>query len=130
MTFLVDTHLVLWRMTDRPLSSAAKHAIGDDPRRIAVSAVSVWEVAVKWSIRKGRLDDMPISGTDFLGELRQAGIAPMPVTADHSIILDDLPLLHRDPFDRLLIAQARSEGMQLLTSDAELAAYGSDIIRI
>ena len=95
---------------------------------INVSTISVWEVAIKWAVRKGRADDMPVSAMAFLRELELALIEPMPVQPKHAAAVDDLPMLHGDPFDRLLIATAQQEGMTLLTHDAALAGYGDFVL--
>ena len=95
---------------------------------VDVSAISIWEVAIKWALRKGRPDDMPVSGQSFLRELERAMIEPLPIQPLHAAALDDLPALHGDPFDRLLLATARQEGMTLLTHDSALARYGDYVL--
>ena len=126
MRLLVDTHLVLWRQTGDPrLSQRAIDLMDDDANTVDVSALSVWEVAVKHALRREGKVGLPLSGKQFLAELRATGLTPIPITPDHAAAVDDLPLHHRDPFDRLLIAQARCEGMSLLTHDAALADYGA-----
>ncbi len=95
---------------------------------IDVSAISIWEVAVKWSLRKGRADDMPMSGGDFLRAMERAMIEPMPVQPIHAAAVDGLPPLHGDPFDRFLLATAKHEGMIFLTHDAALADYGDFVL--
>jgi PIN domain nuclease of toxin-antitoxin system len=95
---------------------------------IDVSAISIWEVAIKWALRKGRPDDMPISGKQFLREMERALIDPMPVQPIHAAAVDDLPAVHGDPFDRFLIATARHEGMTLLTHDSALGGYGDFVL--
>jgi PIN domain nuclease of toxin-antitoxin system len=100
----------------------------DENSFIDVSVISIWEVAVKWALRKGRADDMPVSGENFLYELGRIPIGPLPVLAAHAIALDQLPPIHGDPFDRLLIATARHEGMVLLTHDAVLGEYGDNVL--
>ena len=129
MRLLVDTHLVLWRQTGDPrLSQRAIDLMDDDANTVDVSALSVWEVAVKHALRREGKVGLPLSGKQFLAELRATGLTPIPITPDHAAAVDDLPLHHRDPFDRLLIAQARCEGMSLLTHDAALADYGACVI--
>lgn len=131
MKLLLDTHIILWRLTDSPrLPKRALQIIDEDAISINVSVVSIWEVAIKWAQRKGRANDMPMSGRDFLSELNQAMIRPMPIQPRHTAAVDDLPMLHGDPFDRLLLATARHEGMTLLTHDATLAAYGDFVLVI
>lgn len=129
MRLLLDTHIVLWRLTDDPrLPRRACEIIDNEAQSIDVSAISIWEVAVKWALRKGRTGDMPLSARQFLHELELAGIAPLPVHPAHAVAVDDLPPLHGDPFDRFLIATARHEGMVLLTHDSVLGAYGSQVL--
>jgi PIN domain nuclease of toxin-antitoxin system len=129
LRLLLDTHIVLWRLTADPrLSPRAIAMIDQEALSVEVSAVSVWEVAIKWALRKGRAEDMPISGKGFLLELARAGVEPLPIKALHAAALDDLPARHGDPFDRLLIATAAQEGMMLLTHDAALAAYGDFVV--
>ena len=129
MRLLVDTHIALWRMTGSSrLPKAAVILMDDAANAVEVSAVSVWEVAVKHALdREGRFG-MPMSGRDFLAEIRKVGLEPQAITADHAAAVDGLPLHHRDPFDRLLVAQSRCESMHLLTHDAKLADYGDFVI--
>ena len=110
------------------LPKAAVILMDDAANTVEVSAVSVWEVTVKYALhREGRLG-MPMSGRGFLAEIRKVGLEPQAITADHAAAVDGLPLHHRDPFDRLLVAQSRCESMHLLTHDAKLAAYGDFVI--
>lgn len=110
------------------LSKQAIKIMDEDALSIDVSAISIWEVAIKWALRKGRPDDMPVSGRDFLRELDRARIEPSPIAPIHAAAVDDLPMLHGDPFDRFLLATARHEGMTLLTHDATLAQYGEFVL--
>jgi PIN domain nuclease of toxin-antitoxin system len=129
LRLLLDTHIVLWRLTDSPrLSKRAVEIMDEAAMSIDVSAVSIWEVAIKWARRRGRADDMPMSGRDLLDELNQAMIEPVAIKPMHAAVLDDLPMLHGDPFDRLLLATAQHEGMTLLTSDTKLADYGDFVL--
>ena len=95
---------------------------------VYASAASVWEVAIKWSLRKGLPDDMPLSGRAFAAALQDTGIEILPITPIHAAAIDELPAIHRDPFDRLLIATAQSEQLQLMTCDRQLAAYGEPVL--
>lgn len=125
MRLLLDTHILLWRLVgSERLSAAAIALMDDEASQLYASAASVWEVAIKWSLRKGAPDDMPISGKDFAAALTETGLPILPIEPAHAAALDDLPLLHRDPFDRLLLATARHEGLTLLTHDARLGEYG------
>jgi PIN domain nuclease of toxin-antitoxin system len=129
LRLLLDTHIVLWRLTDSPrLPKRAVQMMDEAAASIDVSAISIWEVAIKWTRRKGNADDMPMSGTDLLHELTEAMIEPLAIKPIHAAALDDLPLLHGDPFDRLLLATARYESMTLLTHDARLSDYGDFVL--
>ncbi|MET0252348.1 MAG: type II toxin-antitoxin system VapC family toxin [Novosphingobium sp.] len=129
MRLLVDTHIVLWRMTADPrLPQRAIELMDDETNSVAVSAVSVWEVAIKSALGREGSPGLPLSGADFLAELRAVGLSPLPITAEQITALDGLPLHHSDPFDRLLVAQARHEAMYLLTHDQQLAAYGDRVL--
>jgi PIN domain nuclease of toxin-antitoxin system len=129
LRLLLDTHIVLWRLTDNPrLSKRAVEIIDDEAFSVSVSAISIWEVAIKHARRKGRADDIPYSGRQFLLSLERARIEPMPIQPIHVAAVDDLPPIHGDPFDRLLIATARQEGMILLTHDADLKDYGELVL--
>lgn len=128
MRLLLDTHVALWALTDDPrLSANARALILEPTHRIAVSAASVWEIAIKHALGRG---DMPISGGTALGWFRASGYDLLPVTAEHAAAVEELPLHHRDPFDRLLVAQAQTEPMRLLTRDPVVALYGGNVIRV
>jgi PIN domain nuclease of toxin-antitoxin system len=125
LRLLLDTHILLWRLAGSDQLSAEALALMDErAERVFASTASVWEVAIKWALRKGTPDDMPLSGREFAAALDQAGIEVLPIVPAHAAALDDLGMHHRDPFDRLLVATARCEGLTLLTSDAALGAYG------
>jgi PIN domain nuclease of toxin-antitoxin system len=128
LRLLLDTRILLWRLvgSDR-LSKEAILVMDEQASQLYASAASVWEVAIKWSLRKGVPDDMPISGKDFAAALADTGLPILPIDSAHAAALDDLPLLHRDPFDRLLLATARYEGLTLLTHDARLGEYGQGV---
>jgi PIN domain nuclease of toxin-antitoxin system len=101
-----------------------------DERNInCVSAASVWECAVKFRLNRGAPDDMPFTGTDALREFRNAGFQILDITAEHAAAVDHLPLHHRDPFDRLMVAQARLEPLLFFTHDKNLSAYG-DFVKV
>jgi PIN domain nuclease of toxin-antitoxin system len=125
MKLILDTHLLLWGAEDSPrLSRAARTLINDPEHELFFSAASLWEVAIKHALGK----------TDFhvdAGVLRRAlldnGYLELPILGDHATTLESLPLIHKDPFDRILIAQAITEGITLLTVDAEIARYPGPI---
>jgi PIN domain nuclease of toxin-antitoxin system len=119
LKLLLDTHVLLWVMRDaRELSVSARSMIAR-AEEVYVSSVSLWEAAIKASLGK-----LPVAPVRLEAAAMNAGFRPLAVTWVHALAVHGLPLLHRDPFDRMLIAQAVSEPMHLLTSDAALAAYG------
>jgi PIN domain nuclease of toxin-antitoxin system len=114
---LLDTHVVLWWLTDDPtLSDALKETI-DEEVDVFVSAVTVWEVAIKQQLGK------ITAPADLPETIRDSELRNLPVTSDHAVTAGRLPLLHRDPFDRMLVAQAVTEGLTLVTRDKALDAY-------
>lgn len=122
MNVLLDTHLLLWLAGDPDrLPQKARDVIEDEEVRSFFSVASLWEVAIKSSL--GR-PDFRVDSRILRRGLLEAGFPEMPIHAHHVAALEDLPLLHRDPFDRLLVAQARSEGIALVTVDQRLEAYG------
>ena len=127
MKALLDTHTFIWWANDDPsLSAAARNAIGDRTNEIFLSAVSTWEMAIKIAIGKLRLA-VPL--TSFvLSQSSQYQFRPLHITYDHTYQVEALPQHHRDPFDRLLIAQAMVEGLVLLTGDIKFAPYGVGIL--
>jgi PIN domain nuclease of toxin-antitoxin system len=115
---LLDTHVLLWWLADDPeLGESGREVIAAPENLIAFSAASIWEIRIKEGI--GKLD-LP---ADFADALARQPFEPLAVTVAHVHALRELPLLHRDPFDRLLIAQARVEGMKILTRDIAIPQY-------
>lgn len=130
MRFLLDTHIALWAVTeDARLSRNARRLIGDaqDP---VVSAVAIWEIAIKHALRGKRREQMVVSGRDATKEFLDAGFTILPVTAEHAAAVEDLPPHHGDPFDRMLVAQATCESLRLLTADGQLLAYGAAVVMV
>lgn len=129
MSVLIDTHIFLWAAGIRGnLSEKAIGILEDQDVPIFFSAVSAWEIAVKWS--KGRLS-LPERPTEFIGNvIAAAGLLHLPITIDDACSVADLPVLphHKDPFDRLLVAQARASGLRLMTADPMLKQYDIDVI--
>ena len=120
MNFLLDTHILLWWLDDYPaLSETARQVIRDPQKVIFVSAVTVWEIAIKKSIGKLRAPD----GLEEAAASYR--FAPLPITFSHAQAAGALPAHHKDPFDRMLVAQAKLEGLTLLTHDRRLKSYGS-----
>ena len=115
---LLDTHLLLWAVSEpRKLPKEARRLI--DEAEVFVSAASIWEVGIKAALGKLAADP-----SELLAEVEPAGFHLLPVGGDHAAAVSLLPALHKDPFDRMLIAQAKTEPLLLLTNDAALPAYG------
>lgn len=125
MTWLVDTHLLIWAVyATRRLSPDARRLLADRANRLAFSVASPWEIVIKAA--KARADFAP-RAAELRRALLGAGWAELPIRAEHVLELVNLPRLHTDPFDRILLAQARVEGMRLLTADRRLADYGAPV---
>jgi PIN domain nuclease of toxin-antitoxin system len=121
---LLDTQLVLWWLANkRSLSKPARELISDPENAVFISAVSHWEIWLKESLGKLRLP------ADFEEQLAAESFESLPLTAAQTRQVASLPWHHRDPFDRMLVAQARAENLTLLTADGVLAAYG-DFVRV
>ena len=119
MKFLLDTHLLLWWLSNnRLLSREARRVISDPNHAIFVSAVSHWEIRLKISLGKLR------APSNFAQKLAGEQFTELPLRAEHTPAVAMLEWHHRDPFDRMLLAQARSENLILLTGDETLSAYG------
>jgi PIN domain nuclease of toxin-antitoxin system len=123
MRVLLDTHALLWIVADSPrLSNEVRHLAGDRTTTKLVSTASLWEMAIK--VRLGKLD-LRMEFEAFVNLIGTQGLAEfLPVTVAHVKRLRHLELHHRDPFDRLLVAQALTEGVPLVSADASLDAYG------
>jgi PIN domain nuclease of toxin-antitoxin system len=119
MRILLDTHLLLWALA-KPSKLTAKARKQIDTGEIFVSAASIWEISIKSSL--GKLDANP---AEILSAIEPAGFTLLPISGEHAAKVKELPPVHRDPFDRMLVAQASVEPMILLTNDGALAGYGS-----
>ena len=118
MTLLLDTHTFLWWLDDPALlAESARKAIADGKNLVYVSAAVAWEIAIKRSL--GKLD----APEDLEAVMAANRFLPLPVTVPHALAVATLPDHHRDPFDRLLIAQARHEGFQLVSRDPSMKLY-------
>jgi len=127
MRFLVDTVVWLWSVGEvGRLNQAARDVLQSPEHELYFSAASVWEVAIKISIGKMQLPEPPRLLVPR--ETARQGLRPLPVSYSHALAVCDLPLYHGDPFDRLLIAQARSEGLTLITADREIKQYPVEIL--
>jgi PIN domain nuclease of toxin-antitoxin system len=120
--YLVDTHLFLWAVNGDPRLAAEHAEILQARRGLIISAASIWEIAIKRSTNKLRIDG------DILEVIRARAIPILPINEVHAARVEHLPHHHRDPFDRLLIAQAQVEGLTLMTSDRHLSAYGVPVL--
>jgi PIN domain nuclease of toxin-antitoxin system len=117
VNLLLDTHALLWWLADQEMSAGAKAEIADPANLVAVSAASIGEMSIKAAL--GKLDiDRPLAPT-----VRAAGFELLAITAEHADRAGTLPLHHRDPFDRMLIAQAQAEGLVVATRDPAFDAY-------
>lgn len=128
MKILLDTHIVLWAAyAPSSLSAGAHAAIGDPANELLFSAASIWEVSIKAAL--GR-PDFTADPRVLRRGLLDNGYLELPVTGAHAAAVVGLPALHKDPFDRMLIAQARSEGVSLLTNDRRILSYGQPALEL
>lgn len=121
---LLDTHVVLWWLagTTRKIGANARRSMLANEARVTVSAVTVWEIAIKRGL--GKLE----APLDLVDRLERARVELLPVTVRHADAVAGLSDHHRDPFDRLLVAQATIEGMAVVTGDPHFAPYGVDVV--
>jgi PIN domain nuclease of toxin-antitoxin system len=126
MKVLLDTHAFLWFLAgDARLSSKARRVMSDEDTELILSAASVWELAIKASL--GRLS-LPLPVADYVSEKMHAGFRVMPVDWIHAAAVQKLPFHHRDPFDRLIIAQAQIEKLPIVSGDRAFVKYGLRLI--
>lgn len=120
---LIDTQVLLWWLKDDPqLGKVAKALVADANNEIFTSAVTAWEISIKVAL--GKL----IAPGDIDAEVQLEGFSPLDTTLKHADAAGKLPDIHNDPFDRMLIAQAQAEGLQLMTSDGEIPKYSVQTI--
>ena len=128
MKLLLDTQILLWAAGQpHRLSPAARKLLNDPRNELLFSAASLWEIAIKNTLGRA---DFRVEPRLLRRGLLDNGYAELPVTSQHAVNIDGLPPLHKDPFDRLLLAQALVEGITLLTSDAQLARYHGPVRRV
>ena len=128
MKLLLDTQLLLWAAGQpERLSAAARRLLNNPRNELLFSAASLWEIAIKHTL--GR-DDFRAEPRVLRRGLLDNGYTELPVTSEHAVNTDALPPLHKDPFDRLLLAQAFTEGITLLTADAQVARYPGPVRRM
>lgn len=118
--FLLDTHILLWFLNDDPKLSLEVKEILNSKQAIFISIASFWEMAIKESIGKLTL---PKPITSVVSDCKKLGFFILPIEPEHLALLKSLPAIHRDPFDRLLICQAKSEDMILITEDENILRY-------
>jgi PIN domain nuclease of toxin-antitoxin system len=128
LNLLLDTHLLLWAASEpQKLSAKARNLMLDPANNLIFSSASLWEVSIKNGLER----------TDFMVDPRRlwrmllvSGYRELSVGGEHAVAVNELPPLHRDPFDRILVAQARVEGVTLLTADKSVAAYGEGVRKV
>jgi PIN domain nuclease of toxin-antitoxin system len=120
---LLDTRVMLWLLA-RPeeIEASARKSVQDPENLAFASAVSAWEIEIKRALGKIRAPD------DLAEQLRRSRITELPLRLHHVRVLRDLPNIHRDPFDRMLVAQAKADGLTLVTRDRRLRGYGVSVI--
>jgi PIN domain nuclease of toxin-antitoxin system len=126
MKYLLDTHVLLWAAVGKLSPTAAKY-IKDESNELYFSPVSIWEIVIKRHMDR---KDFKVEPLLFYQGLRRAGYLELLVTAKHALAVERLPMLHKDPFDRLLLAQAISEELIFLTADETVALYNGPIIHV
>jgi PIN domain nuclease of toxin-antitoxin system len=123
MRLLVDTQVLIWAAIGSPrLGTSARAALEDGSNEVSCSVVAPWEIAIKRAVGKLEID------VDLLEWLAEQDITVLPITAEHVVALAELPLHHRDPFDRMIVAQARHDGLTLVTADRRLEAYSVAVL--
>ena len=129
MKYLLDSHLLLWAANGSPrLPRRARGILSSDEHELWFSAVTIWEVTIKSTLKKFK--DFTIDVPHFRRGLLRAGFLELPITGAHALEISRLDAHHGDPFDRLLVAQAVVERMQLLTSDQQLSVYpNTELVR-
>lgn len=122
MKLLLDTHVLLWSLTDDPRISAIRKRLLAADNDVFFSVASLWEIAIKVSLGKLQADATAVRDAAIEG-----GFVELPILGQHTLHVGEMPWHHRDPFDRLLVAQASAEPMRLLTADEQLLVYGGQI---
>jgi PIN domain nuclease of toxin-antitoxin system len=126
MRLLLDTHVLLWALADpRRLPESAREAIEAGDNEVLFSAASIWEIAIKSQVLHA---EFGVDATTIVNAARETRFNDLVVSAEHAAAVAALPPHHKDPFDRLLIAQALTEPARLVTADKALAAYSNDLV--
>jgi PIN domain nuclease of toxin-antitoxin system len=122
MKLLLDTHIILWWVNEHEkLSSEAKAMLRNDANTIYISIASAWEIAIKASL--GKLSGFDGGAKTFLTKIKDMPVCLLPILPHHVEMVETLPFIHRDPFDRMLIATAKAEGMAIITADENIHKY-------
>lgn len=125
MNIFLDTHVLLWWLDDNPLlSKKVRSTIANSENLVVLSSVVIWEIRIKQAL--GKLEITP----NFYEVLKNEGFEMLSITPDHAYAVGELPMHHRDPFDRMIIAQARLEGLTIATHDAVFKKYGVSVLDI
>ena len=128
MKLLLDTHLLLWAAgAPKRLSPAARKLINDPANELLYSAASLWEIAIKRALAR---EDFRVDPRALRRGLLENGYAELAISGEHVLAVDALPALHKDPFDRILVAQSLAESVTLLTGDPQVARYSDTIRRV
>jgi len=123
MNLILDTHVLLWWLDDNPsLPVKGRRAIANSQNLIVLSAVVIWEIRIKQAL--GKLSIAPT----FYDVVKNEGFEMLSITSDHAYAVGDLPMHHHDPFDRMIIAQAKLEGLTVVTHDAVFKKYGIPVL--
>ena len=124
MSLLLDSHILFWWLADDPrLADGIKKRIADPAERVLISAASVWEIGIKQAL--GKLE----TPGSILPAIHEEGFEELSISWQHAELAARLPVHHKDPFDRILIAQAKLEGLTLVTADSHIEAYGVAILK-
>lgn len=128
MRLLLDTHVLLWALSaPKRLAKKARTEIEDPGNDVMFSAASIWEIAIKWALKR---NDFAVTPGKILAAAIESGLKELPVRSNAAALVATLPAHHRDPFDRLLIAQAITEPAILYTADSQLEPYSELVRRI
>ncbi len=125
MNILIDTQIFIWSVMDSERLNDKIRLMMLAVDKVFVSAASIWEISIKTKI--GKLEGDP---NEFVSAILKSGFIELPILAHHAVAVHDLPLYHRDPFDRILVAQSISESLKLLTADKVLGQYSELVITV
>lgn len=127
-SYLLDTHVLLWAATGSPnLSERAQRTLSDPGNELWFSVVTVWEIVIKTGLGRS---DLRVEPNAIRDRAIRAGYRELPIRGSHALAVAALPPIHADPFDRMLLAQARTEGMPLLTADRKILRYGAGVVGV